>query len=83
MVESNVPFAGAVFTCRIHSRDERGEGGVICEMMPFDNGSSDWLKYNMKIDNSILLLCYLDKICLTPTGNFWRALVSLYSEARL
>ncbi len=20
----------------------RGEGGVICESMPFDNGSSDW-----------------------------------------
>ncbi len=35
-------------------------------------------KFNMKIDNSILLLCYLDKICLTPTGNFWRALASKY-----
>ena len=31
-------------------------------------------KFNMKIDNSILLLCYFDKICLTLTGNFWRAL---------
>ncbi len=40
-------------------------------------------KLNMKIDNSILLLCYLDKICLTPTGDFWQALTSLYSEARL
>jgi hypothetical protein len=29
----NLPFAGAVFTRRIHSRDERGEGGVICETM--------------------------------------------------
>jgi hypothetical protein len=41
VVDSNVRFAGAVFTCRIHSRDERGEGGVICETMPFNNGSSD------------------------------------------
>jgi len=41
VVDSNVPFAGAVFTHRIHSRDERGEGGVICETMPFVNGSSD------------------------------------------
>jgi hypothetical protein len=31
---------------RFHSPDLlvrwRGEGGVICESMPFDNGSSDW-----------------------------------------
>jgi hypothetical protein len=78
-----VRFASAVFTHRIHSREERGESGVICEMMPFNNGSSDNCKFNTKIDNSILLLCYLDKICLIPTGNFWRALASLYSEARL
>jgi len=38
-------------------------------------------KFNTKIDNSILLLCYFDKICLIHTGNFWRALASLYSEA--
>jgi hypothetical protein len=41
VVDHNVRFAGAVFTRRIHSRDEKGEGGVICETMPFDNGSSD------------------------------------------
>jgi hypothetical protein len=41
VVDSNVRFAGAVFTLQIHSRDERGEGGVICETMPFNNGSSD------------------------------------------
>jgi hypothetical protein len=41
VVDSNVRFAGVVFTRRIHSREERGEGGVICETMPFDNGSSD------------------------------------------
>ncbi len=85
VVDSNVLFGGAVFTRRIHSRDGRGEGGVICETMPLDNGSSDWaqIQHEDTVDNSILLLCYLDKICLTLTGDFWRALASLYSEARL
>ncbi len=54
----------------------RGEGGVICGVITFDIG----LKFNMKMDNSVMLLCYLDKICLTLTGNLWRALASLYSE---
>ena len=40
-------------------------------------------KFNMKIANSILLLCYLDRICLTLTGDLRRALASFYSEARL
>ncbi len=31
-------------------------------------------KFNTKIANSILLLCYLDKICLIPTGDLWQAL---------
>ena len=34
----------------------------------------------MKMDNDVLLLCYLDKIRLTLTGDLWRALASLYSE---
>jgi len=34
----------------------------------------------MKMDNDVLLLSYLDKICLTLTGNLWRALASLYCE---
>ncbi len=34
--------AGAVATRQIYSRDGGGEGGVICELMPFHNGSSDW-----------------------------------------
>ncbi len=38
-------------------------------------------QFNMKMDNDVLLLCYIDKIRLT--GNLWRALASLYSEARL
>ena len=78
MCNLQAPFSLARFT-----REMEGEGGVICESMLFDNGSSDRLKFNMKIDNSVLLLCYLDKICLTHTGDFWRALASLYTKAGL
>jgi len=37
----------------------------------------------MKVDSDVLLLSYLDKICLTLTGDLRRALACLYSEARL
>jgi hypothetical protein len=37
----------------------------------------------MKMDSDVLLLSYLDKICLTLTGELRRALACLYSEARL
>jgi hypothetical protein len=37
----------------------------------------------MKMDSDVLLLSYLDKICLILTGEPWRALAYLYSEARL
>ncbi len=37
----------------------------------------------MKVDSDVLLLSYLDKICLTLTGELRRALAFLYSEARL
>ena len=36
-----------------------------------------------KIANTILLLCYFDKICLTLTGGFWQASANLYSGGRL
>ncbi len=48
----------------------RGEGGVKMDM-------------KMKMDSDVLLLSYLDKICLILTGELWRALACLYSEARL
>ena len=35
------------------------------------------------MDSDVLLLSYFDKICLTLTGDLWRALACLYSEARL
>jgi hypothetical protein len=44
LVDGDVRFAGAVFTRGIHSREEMGEGGVICETMPFNNESSDRLQ---------------------------------------
>ncbi len=37
----------------------------------------------MKVVSDVLLFSYLDKICLTLTGELWRALECLYSEARL
>jgi hypothetical protein len=37
----------------------------------------------MKMDRDVLLLSYLDKICLILTGELWHALACLYSEARL
>ncbi len=37
----------------------------------------------MKVDSDVLLLSYLDKICLTLTDELRRALACKYSEARL
>ena len=37
----------------------------------------------MKVDSDVLLLSYLNKICLTLTGDIRQALASLYSGARL
>ena len=40
-------------------------------------------KLKTKIANTILLLCYLDKICLSLTGGLWQASANLYSEEKL
>jgi hypothetical protein len=57
---------------------------VICEMVLLDKGSSDQLaKLKTKIANTILLLYYLNKICLILTGGLWQALANLYSGGRL
>jgi len=37
----------------------------------------------MKVDSDVLLLSYLNKICLTLTDDLRHALVFLYSEVRL
>ncbi len=76
VVDSNVWFAGAVFTRRIHLRDERG-GRVGWSAKQCHSITDHWIgrKFNTKIDNSILLLCYLNKIRLIPLATFgelWR-----------
>ncbi len=75
-----MPVSGAVFTRQIYSRDGGGEGGGICESMPFNNGSSNWaqLQYEDGQWCSAPLLFRQDL-----PNSYWRALVSLYSEARL
>ncbi len=40
-------------------------------------------QFKMKVDSDVLLISYLDKICLILAGDLWRALACLYSEARL
>jgi hypothetical protein len=37
----------------------------------------------MKVNSDVLLLSYLDKICLALTGELRHALACLYSKARL
>ena len=43
-VGRQVRTASARFTCENHSREGGGEGGMICETVPFDNESSDQLQ---------------------------------------
>jgi hypothetical protein len=75
--KSQGELASAIRRCEIYSRvllaGEGGEGGVICETVAFVNGSSDQLQNKTKIANTILLLCYLNKICLSLTGGLWQA----------
>jgi hypothetical protein len=40
-------------------------------------------KLKTKIANTILLLCYFDKICLLLTGGLWQASANLYTGGRL
>jgi hypothetical protein len=40
-------------------------------------------KLKTKIANTILLLCYIDKMCLSPSGGLWQASAHLYSEENL
>jgi hypothetical protein len=61
----------------------RGEGGVICVLIPFDNGLSDLRPIQHGDGQLCAAPLLLDKIHLILTGNLWRALASLYSEARL
>ena len=55
--------------------DFRGEGGVICGLIELDNGWMFSAQFNMKVDSDVLLLFYLDKICLILTGELWRGML--------
>ncbi len=37
-------------------------------------------KLKTKIANTILILCYLDNMCLSPSGGLWQASAFLYGE---
>ncbi len=83
VVKENVWVGGAVATR--HGDSPLGGGRTVW--------SADWYhsikdhqfcaQFNMKVDYDVLLLSYLDKICLTLTGDLRRALASLYSGERL
>ena len=66
----------AVRGCDFYSRNSLagGEGGGRGNLQN-DSIMDHWIdcKFSTKIDNSILLLCYLDKICLILTGGLWQA----------
>jgi hypothetical protein len=82
--EPQVRTASAIFNRWNHSWGGWGEGGVICEMVSFVNPDHQIdCKLKTKIANTILLHCYLDKICLILTGGLWQASANLYSRGRL
>ncbi len=60
----------------------RGEGGWFADWYHSITDYRICTQFNMKMDNDVLLLCYLDKIRLTLTGNLWRALARLYKGPR-
>ncbi len=80
VVKGNVRVAGAKATRHGYSPDGGGRAGWSANQCHSITDHRIGPKFNMKMDNCVLLLCYLDKICLTLTGNLWRALASLYSE---
>jgi hypothetical protein len=80
--------ASAVRGCDFYSRNSLagGGGGRVGLSVNRCHSMTDHridCRFKTKIVHSILLLCYLDKICLILTGGLWRALADLYSEERL
>ncbi len=69
--------ASATSTRKILSRGRAGWFAKRCHSLT-DHRINCKLK--TKIANTILLLCYFDKICLSLTGGLWQALANLYSE---
>ncbi len=83
VVKQNVRAEGAVATRHGDSPLGGGREGLSANWYHSITDHQFWTQFNMKVDNDVLLLSYLDKICLTLTGDLRRALASLYSGARL
>jgi hypothetical protein len=77
-----VRSADAISTRGIYSRG-RGEGGENAKRCHSLTDHRINCKLKTKIANTILLLCYLDKMCLSPPGGLWQASANLYSEENL
>ncbi len=76
--------ASVIPKCEIYSLESlAGGGGVIYETVHSLTDHRIDCKLKTKIANTILLLCYLNKIHLILTGGFWQALANLYSEVRV
>ncbi len=76
-------MASANRKCEIYSRESLAGGGGGGRGDLRNSAIRINCKLKTKIANTILLLCYLDKIRLSLTGGFWQALANLYSEERL
>jgi hypothetical protein len=67
-----------------HSRDWDAEkGGVNAKRCHLLADHRINCKLKTSIANTILLLCYFDKIGLSLTGGLWQASANLYSEEKL
>ena len=83
LVRENVLVGGAVATRHGDSPFGRGRAGWSADLYHSITYHQFCAQFNMKVDNDVLLLSYLDKICLILTGDLRRALASFYSGARL
>jgi hypothetical protein len=83
-VELQVRTASARFTCENHLQEGGGEGGVICETVPFDNRSLDQLQtQNQDSQHYSAPLLFRQDFSISFTGGLWQALANLYCGGRL
>jgi hypothetical protein len=82
-VGRQVRFASSRITCENHSREGGGRAWWFAKRCHSITDHRINCKLKTKIANSILLLCYFDKICLILTGGSWQASANLYSGGRL
>ncbi len=74
--DGQMRFLLAGFTC---GGGGRGGGKNVKRCHSLTNHRIN-CKLKTKIANTILLLCYLNKMCLSPSGGLWQASAHLYSE---